>query len=42
VAFGLRSGHVSRANITLPIGVKARLEVAGEVKLNILEPATIA
>jgi muramoyltetrapeptide carboxypeptidase len=40
VAFGLRSGHVSRANITLPIGVKASLEVAGEVKLKILESAT--
>ena len=40
VAFGLRSGHVSRANITLPIGVKARLEVASEVTLKILEPAT--
>ena len=40
VAFGLRSGHVSRANITLPIGVKARLEVSGDVKLKILEPAT--
>src|ERR1700739_1399388 len=26
VAFGLRSGHVSCANITLPIGVRARLE----------------
>ena len=40
VAFGLRSGHVSRANITLPFGVKARLEVDGEVKLRILESAT--
>jgi len=40
VAFGLRSGHVSRANITLPIGVNARLEVSGEVKLKILESAT--
>jgi muramoyltetrapeptide carboxypeptidase len=40
VAFGLRSGHVSRANITLPFGVKARLEVGGEVKLTILESAT--
>jgi muramoyltetrapeptide carboxypeptidase len=40
VAFGLRSGHVSRANITLPIGVKARLEVGSEVKLKILESAT--
>jgi len=40
VAFGLRSGHVSRANVTLPIGVRARLEVGGEVKLRILEAAT--
>lgn len=40
VAFGLRSGHVSRANITLPIGVRARLEVGGEVKLRLLESAT--
>src|ERR1700674_1081012 len=40
VAFGLRSGHVSRRNITLPIGVRARLEVGGEVKLKILESAT--
>jgi muramoyltetrapeptide carboxypeptidase len=40
VAFGLRSGHVSRANITLPIGVRARLEVGGDVKLKILESAT--
>ena len=40
VAFGLRSGHVSRANVTLPIGVRARLEVGGDVRLKILEPAT--
>jgi muramoyltetrapeptide carboxypeptidase len=40
IAFGLRSGHVSRANITLPIGVRARLEVGSEVKLRILEAAT--
>lgn len=40
VAFGLRSGHVSRANITLPIGVRARLEVGGEVRLRILESST--
>ena len=43
VAFGLRSGHVSRQNITLPIGVKAALRVAdGGVRLNILEAATAA
>jgi muramoyltetrapeptide carboxypeptidase len=40
VAFGLRSGHVSRANITLPIGVRARLTVADAVELRILEAAT--
>ncbi|HEX9112475.1 MAG TPA: LD-carboxypeptidase [Terriglobales bacterium] len=40
VAFGLRSGHVSRANITLPFGVQARLEVGSSVKLHILEAAT--
>ncbi len=40
VAFGLRSGHVARANITLPFGVKARLEVTDQVRLKILEPAT--
>jgi len=39
VAFGMRSGHVSRANITLPIGVLARLQVGSEVKLRILEAA---
>jgi len=40
VAFGLRSGHVSCANVTLPIGVRARLDVGDEVKLRILESAT--
>jgi muramoyltetrapeptide carboxypeptidase len=40
VAFGLRSGHVSRANITLPIGVRVRLEVGPEVRLRFLESAT--
>ena len=40
VAFGLRSGHVSRANITLPIGVRARLTVDDSVELRILENAT--
>jgi len=43
VAFGLRSGHVTRGNITLPIGVRARLNVnGGEVRLKILEAATQA
>lgn len=39
VAFGMRSGHVSRANITLPIGVRARLRVGSGVELEILEAA---
>lgn len=43
IAFGLRSGHVTRGNITLPIGVRASLEVTGSaVGIEILEPATIA
>ncbi len=41
VAFGLRSGHVSRANITLPIGVRASLTVEDSVELRILEAATV-
>jgi len=40
VAFGMRSGHVSRANITLPLGVRARLEVGSSVQLKILGGAT--
>jgi len=43
VAYGLRSGHVSRRNITLPFGVRAALNVAlGEVSLKIMEAATTA
>jgi muramoyltetrapeptide carboxypeptidase len=41
VAYGLRSGHVSRKNITLPIGVKAALQVDKEVSLKIVESATM-
>jgi len=43
IAYGLRSGHVSRRNITLPIGVRASLTVGrGEVSLKILEAAVTA
>jgi muramoyltetrapeptide carboxypeptidase len=43
VAYGLRSGHVSRRNITLPFGVRARLMVSrAGVTLKISEPATVA
>jgi muramoyltetrapeptide carboxypeptidase len=41
VAYGLRTGHVSRGNITLPIGVRTSLNVGGaRVELKILEAAT--
>lgn len=41
VAYGLRSGHVSSGNITLPIGVRAELAISnGQVKLKMVEPAT--
>ena len=40
VAFGVRSGHVTSRNITLPFGVRARLRVdGGRVSLKILESA---
>ena len=42
VAYGVRSGHVTAGNITLPIGVRAALNVHnGEVRLKILEAAVI-
>jgi len=40
VAFGVRSGHVTSGNITLPFGVRAKLTVrGGQVALRILESA---
>jgi muramoyltetrapeptide carboxypeptidase len=40
VAYGVRSGHVTSGNITLPIGVRAGLTVrGGQVSLKILESA---
>lgn len=43
VAYGLRSGHVSRGNITLPMGLKVQLNASdSRVSLEFLEPATIA
>lgn len=42
IAFGLRSGHVSAGNVTLPIGVRVRLNVSDNVSLEILEAATVA
>jgi muramoyltetrapeptide carboxypeptidase len=43
VAYGVKSGHVSSGNITLPFGVRAKLSVrSGVVSLEILESATTA
>jgi muramoyltetrapeptide carboxypeptidase len=42
VVYGLRSGHVSRRNVTLPFGVRAALNVSRtEGSLRILESATM-
>jgi muramoyltetrapeptide carboxypeptidase len=41
IIYGLRSGHVSSGNITLPLGVEAELvATAAGAELKILEPAT--
>lgn len=41
VAFGLSSGHVSQGNVTLPLGVRARLEAGAQgARFAILEDAT--
>jgi len=39
IAFGLRSGHVSRQNVTLTFGVEAQLIAGDEARLQILQPA---
>jgi muramoyltetrapeptide carboxypeptidase len=43
IVYGLKSGHVTSGNITLPIGVQAELEAEGaNVSFKILEAATEA
>jgi len=39
IGIGLRSGHVSRANVTLPFGIEAELDLTGPPQLRFLEPA---
>jgi len=39
IAIGLRSGHVSRGNVTLTMGVKAELNVGKETRLRMVEAA---
>ena len=39
IAIGLRSGHVSRQNVTLIFGIEAELHAAEEAQLQLLPPA---
>jgi muramoyltetrapeptide carboxypeptidase len=39
IAIGLRSGHVSRQNVTLTFGVEAELHTSNKPALDLLEPA---
>jgi muramoyltetrapeptide carboxypeptidase len=40
IAIGLRSGHVSRGNVTLPLGIEAALNLENDLPLlRVLEPA---
>jgi len=39
IAIGLRSGHVSHGNVTLPLGIRAELNLEDEPVLRYLEPA---
>lgn len=39
IATGLRSGHVSRQNVTLMFGIEAELQAGDEARLSLLEPA---
>jgi muramoyltetrapeptide carboxypeptidase len=39
IVWGAPVGHTSRPMLTLPLGVSARLSIASETKLEILEPA---
>lgn len=43
IVYGLKSGHVTGGNITLPIGIQAELAAQGaDVRLRILEASTVA
>jgi muramoyltetrapeptide carboxypeptidase len=39
IAFGLRSGHVSRQNVTLIFGIEAQLRADAKTSLDLLQPA---
>jgi muramoyltetrapeptide carboxypeptidase len=42
IAIGLRSGHVSRQNVTLTFGVQAELQATSAPELHLLQPAVAA
>jgi muramoyltetrapeptide carboxypeptidase len=39
ITIGLRSGHVSRQNVTLIFGVEAELHTGNQPELRLFEPA---
>lgn len=41
IGYGLRSGHVSRGNVTLTFGVEAELEAGEDATLRLIEPAAM-
>ncbi|MGC8548743.1 MAG: S66 peptidase family protein [Acidobacteriaceae bacterium] len=41
IAFGLRSGHVSHGNVTLPFGIQAELRLESTPALHYIEPAVL-
>lgn len=41
VALGLSSGHSAAPNLTLPLGVRARLECGETARFSVLEPAVV-
>jgi muramoyltetrapeptide carboxypeptidase len=41
IAIGLRSGHVTRSNVTLTFGVDAELIAANQAELSLLQPAVL-
>jgi muramoyltetrapeptide carboxypeptidase len=42
IVIGLRSGHVSRQNVTLTFGVQAELHANSDPQINLLQPAVAA
>jgi len=42
IGIGLRSGHVSRRNVTLTFGVEAEFEAAEEARLHLVQPAVLS